>query len=460
MGDSYVADIAIIKSHRDHAFVDGLDVFLRTRKALFGAARWVNFTTVHVRLGRGKWAHVVTRGTFAIDRRPKARLTAYDGIVITNWSLAVGTVRKAWLDAKDDGFVVPGFADDPIAVSDRLSAVRVERWTAGTEWSSVRLFASMKPAVTLPDRFWSSYGSTTEVACSSGEDLVRHWTGIADWQQANGWGRGFIMECEDRRGRISDISLSDELVGELDIRAESAAEDPLRLDLRLDGDAGVRRVRAAPAGEPLRWRHLAGADWASATCFLVSSRGEVIDEVGPIRRAALPTSADVGVSPSELEAAVLAGECGEREMKSWRLLDADGESRKANPSRVREHVRRAACALANGAGGRLLVGVDEAGELDGPLLPPEGASDARDTALRWAAAVRSACVEEVNPTPAVHVRIGSLRGRYLLVLDVAPGEQRPYLTTAGQCYVRDGARSRPASHQEVVDLVRRGAKHK
>lgn len=450
-----MADIAIIKSHRDHAFVDGLDVFLRTRKAVFSDARWVNFTSVHARLGRGKWVHVVTRGAFAVERVAKARLTAYDGVVITKWSVAVGALRKIWLNAKDDGFTVPGFADDPVAVSDRLSAVRLERWTARTEWSSIRLFAAMKPAVTLPDRFWSAYGAATEVTCGSGEDLVRHWTEITGWEQTSGWGRGFILECEDRRGRVSAFSLSDELVGELDIRAEAGTTDPLRLDLRLEGLGGVRRVRATPAGQPLRWRHQAGQTWHSATCFLVSSGGEVIDEVGPVRRDLLPTSSDVGVSPLELEAEVTAGESGEREMKSWRLLEAEGDSKKANGSRVREHVRRAACALANGKGGRLLIGVDEAGELDGPLLPPEGASDARDAALRWAIAVRSACVEEVNPTPVVHVRVGSLRGRYLLVLDVSAGVQRPYLTSAGQCYVRDGARSRPASHAEVVHLASR-----
>lgn len=454
MAASYVADIAILKTHRDHSVTDGLDAFFRTKKAIFPEARWLNLTSVHARLGKGKWVHVMTRGTFAVDRHARGRVVAYDGIIVTRWSIGANASRSTLRRASEGGFRVPGFERDPVPVNERVAVVRSGRWITGAAWSTVRLFFPMKPAIALPDRFWGPYGAASEVACSSGEDLVRCWTGISDWEQASGSGRGFLIECEDRRGRVSAFTLSDELVGELDIQAEGPTSAQLQLDLRLEGAEGVQRLRATPAGR-LRWRQRVGTSWDSVSCFLVSASGEVIDEIGPMRPASLPTAPDVGVSPSDLDAFLLAGECGEREMKSWRLVDDGADSKRGNATRVREHARRAACAFANGRGGRLLVGVDESGELDGPIVPPTGPSEGREAALRWAAAIRSACVEEVNPTPAVHVRVGELRSRFVLLLDVAAGDTPPYVTSGGQCYVRDGAHTRPASHDEIVHLVRR-----
>ncbi len=106
------------------------------------------------------------------------------------------------------------------------------------------------------------------------------------------------------------------------------------------------------------------------------------------------------------------------------------------------------CALANGAGGDILI-----------ISPAKAGrrSDSQDEAAAMARQLALAIEAHLTPrlNVAVHVRTAP-DGAPCLHVAVPRGEDAPYALDGMQCFVREGSTSRPATRDEVVALARRG----
>ena len=108
-------------------------------------------------------------------------------------------------------------------------------------------------------------------------------------------------------------------------------------------------------------------------------------------------------------------------------------------------------AFANGLGGSLVFGIDDA-TLDVVGVPDD---DIRQIQDGLASAISSACAPAIIPAFSRE----TVKGKTLLVVDVYPGRNTPYRIKAeglDGVYVRVGATTRKAEMEEVEDLILRG----
>lgn len=102
-------------------------------------------------------------------------------------------------------------------------------------------------------------------------------------------------------------------------------------------------------------------------------------------------------------------------------------------------------AFANGEGGTILLGVGPASRRTVP-----GLSDAEQLQASLATAVR----EMIEPTLPIEIESVTFEGKSILLVNVAPGSERPYALTTGDIPVRRGDQTAPARRSEIVRMVR------
>jgi hypothetical protein len=111
-------------------------------------------------------------------------------------------------------------------------------------------------------------------------------------------------------------------------------------------------------------------------------------------------------------------------------------------------------AFANTYGGRLYVGTDDDGSLQGEAEVRKVFRGSIDEALAaQMSRLKELIRENVKPVPLVDVRQIALGADRILVAEVQRGNNPPYATHQNQIYVRKGATSRTADPSELRALI-------
>lgn len=105
-------------------------------------------------------------------------------------------------------------------------------------------------------------------------------------------------------------------------------------------------------------------------------------------------------------------------------------------------------AFANTGGGRLMIGVTDAGDVVGVSEP-----------TRTATQIAQICRENVLPPVLPLVESIEIDGRIIVVLEVR-GVYKPYRTKSGRYYVRVGPTKQDASPQELLRLAQRAGAYR
>ncbi len=111
-------------------------------------------------------------------------------------------------------------------------------------------------------------------------------------------------------------------------------------------------------------------------------------------------------------------------------------------------------AFANTYGGRVYVGADDDGALQGEAEVRKVFHGSIDEALAaQISRLKELVRENVKPVPLVDVRQIMLAADTILVAEVQRGNNPPYATHQNQVYVRKGATSRTADPSELRALI-------
>ncbi len=110
----------------------------------------------------------------------------------------------------------------------------------------------------------------------------------------------------------------------------------------------------------------------------------------------------------------------------------------------RERILRDVVALANTSGGTIIVGAS-AKETE----PPVGVEHPRLT-LRE---IETDLQRRVVPPVHARVSLNTVRGKYIIIIEVPDGKEKPYTLDEHEVYVRRGKETRRATREELIALV-------
>ena len=118
-------------------------------------------------------------------------------------------------------------------------------------------------------------------------------------------------------------------------------------------------------------------------------------------------------------------------------------------------------AFANGAGGRLLIGLDDQGRVDGGVpvkVKPNGTREWLEDLIADAVAPRLSRYN-VFEVPSAGPLFGSSviqPGHAVYVVEIPPSDDAPHQALDHRYYLRIAGKSRPMNHVHVQDILRRG----
>lgn len=116
-------------------------------------------------------------------------------------------------------------------------------------------------------------------------------------------------------------------------------------------------------------------------------------------------------------------------------------------------------AFSNGAGGRIIIGVDDAGQVDGGVptdLKPSGTREWLEDIITDAVAPRLARFNVFEiPHPGGLFRSAILPGHAVYVVEIPPSDDAPHQALDHRYYLRIAGKSRPMNHIHVQDILRR-----
>lgn len=125
------------------------------------------------------------------------------------------------------------------------------------------------------------------------------------------------------------------------------------------------------------------------------------------------------------------------------------------------NISRQISAFANGAGGRLFLGLDDDGRIDGGIpvdLKGGGTRAWLEDVIPGTVdpPLRKFNVYEVTPARAIGSRRSAIRpGCAVYVIDIAPSEDAPHQANDHRYYLRIAGKSRPMGHVHVQDVLQR-----
>ena len=109
--------------------------------------------------------------------------------------------------------------------------------------------------------------------------------------------------------------------------------------------------------------------------------------------------------------------------------------------RSNEEIAKDLVCFANTDGGRIIIGVSENGEIIGVQNPDEILRRIDDIAF-------NRCEPPITIVPETL----KINDKWIVVINIPKGEQRPYRTSSGRFYIRSGPRCREASREELLRL--------
>ncbi|MBN1484432.1 MAG: putative DNA binding domain-containing protein [Chloroflexia bacterium] len=111
------------------------------------------------------------------------------------------------------------------------------------------------------------------------------------------------------------------------------------------------------------------------------------------------------------------------------------------PEQAMEHVYREVAALANAGGGVLFIGLQ--GEKVVGVSDPES----------WSSLLLSQTREKLQPSPQLNLELLRYDDKEVIRVQVHTDMTPPYLTSEGVLYVRRAGETRPATRQELLELI-------
>ena len=111
----------------------------------------------------------------------------------------------------------------------------------------------------------------------------------------------------------------------------------------------------------------------------------------------------------------------------------------------RERILRDVVAMANTKGGRIFVGASAKA-----TEPPIGVEHPRLTARE----IEEDIIRRVSPPIKAQVSLNTVRGKYILTVDVPEGKEKPYVLDGHDVFVRRGKETRRATRDDLIALVR------
>jgi len=111
----------------------------------------------------------------------------------------------------------------------------------------------------------------------------------------------------------------------------------------------------------------------------------------------------------------------------------------------RERILRDVVALANTSGGMIIVGASSK-----ETEPPVGVEHPRLT-LRE---IENDIQRRIVPPVHARVSLNAVRGKYIIVVDVPEGKEKPYALDNYEVYIRRGKETRRATREELIALIR------
>lgn len=149
-------------------------------------------------------------------------------------------------------------------------------------------------------------------------------------------------------------------------------------------------------------------------------------------------------------------ELDSQEFKSSLFVFEEGSG--AIRSDFLDHLSKQVSALANAGGGRLFLGIDDQGRIDGGLPVDLRANGTRE----WLEDVLPGSVDPPLKAFNVHEIVGDnphqtaiLPGRAVYVIEIPDSEGAPHQSRDRRYYLRIAGKSRPMSHRHVLDIMQR-----
>jgi hypothetical protein len=415
-----------------------IDRFLEHWRSTAPDREVLELRSLWVRSGKD-WVHVFAHGWAADDATPRETLIApaFRGEA---WSvLGHDRIAETLRAAFDGGLLPPCDGVPAIKVTHEASLSRSEGEDTD-EWPCLYLELDAAVGAALPLDFHKALVTADKRVFGSGDAIIRSWMRRPEWKNnGSGGNRGLIVVLEERRGRIASVTASDVVSGLLNAWVEPAGSRVDRVVGEVTLGSGSVVHYDLVRGERDVW-HLQLPEDAHAVKLIALIEDDVVHVVGPLRPDDVWSGRSNWVSVGELRAWIAAGESDRVEFKAWKALKGD-----------RDLVAKAVVAFANRGGGTVLIGVGNQGQLDG--------ADARhqipDGALTAVADLSEALRSTVDPPVDVALQPAILDGRVVVVVRVPAGHRKPHvLTTKGTAFVRVAATSRPATRDELLQMLR------
>lgn len=436
--------------YRDHPATKACNDFLEAASECFPQGRFLRFTSIWMLGNDGHWVHIFTKGTVEKEMEPAQDERDYRNARIVRWSIPIHELPTFLQNLEQPVLTVPPFPDQPIMLSPTASVELLERSEHKTSWNLVELGLPTVKGEPFPDCYHQPFTSRSLPTHEDGRDFVRAQTQCKRLQRNPGWQRGLMIECPDQRGRIDRWYFSDWLAGELTIQTSSEKELIARIDYVAKPDCEGNRGHLYQDGSShCYWKLRVRAEWKQLSLFAVDADATLLDRVKNLELADLMQLQLNPISQTELNALVTAGETDTVERKSWRVFSKGKEAK--------ETLLKELVAFANTRGGKLLIGIDDAGSPDGPPTHQDesGRVALSDEGNKHARSIRQWIQEEIEPSIEHAIHPTLYQGCQVLVVEVKEGALKPYCKQGGGFYVRDGSRSKPAGHRDMLQLVGR-----
>jgi hypothetical protein len=448
----------MLNSYETYEAVQAAEHFLAAFDRMVPEQAVLCLHSVWAREPGGPWIHVYTYGRVTLDGLAdglEVTEAQYPFVKEVRWKLPREGVRSFIVESVGSGLIVPG-TPSAVTFAPQVAVEYRERLQHNPPrlepWPVVMLAFTPPERKSFPRAFHSPVTKRDADAYTDGTDFLRARTQHWRWSTQYDWYRGMCIEFEDMRGRVQRVGASDWLAGEVFVDIESGTDCVAEVRYVVDGDWAPRRgsfERLVANGS--RWHTVLPPGSVALSVLAIDTEGELLDRQLALSVERLMTELPTQTSAAEMRRLVDLGESDRAEMKSWLLLREDRKAKEA--------VLRTVNALANTRGGDLLIGVSNSLHADGPMVQftPSGAVILDAVIRRAVESVREWITEECEPSVSHALEVAQLDGRAILRVHIGEAEFKPCLIRSGAIYVREGARSRPPTRVELLQLCRTGA---
>jgi hypothetical protein len=322
--------------------------------------------------------------------------------------------------------------------------------TAGEQsysgWSETTVAVRIDSMPSIP---WNPIAAKGLRPYSSGKNALIDWVWHGALPVSNHFPRevphinNIFLILPDTRARIVKADWQGDV---LSIETEFNIE-PEQLDLQVTISYGERSFQLPPCSLQQNTNWTVPEDVVVVELFLVHADGTLLSHLQVTRGEHYQAH---------------AGQLSLRDRAENELKHGEGDQVEYKPfievSDQKEwEIIETVVAFSNSAGGRLYIGVSNAGvPADEVQLRKVGKADAEKSLSTLIARVQELVREKIKPVPRVAVEQLLLSGSWIIVVDVPPSTEGPFATLQNDIYIRKGASNyKPDPLTELPGLYRR-----